>query len=417
MTTTAKTIGIIGLSTMGANLAKNFADSDVIVNVYNRSEAKTKELEGFNNIKCHYSLEAFYNSLGDNKIILLLVKAGQATDDTLDLLSPMLKPNDILIDLGNANYLDSSRRQTKYANYYVCGISGGQKGAREGASLMLSGPKANKEILVNLFSKVAAKDFKGNPTIEYFGEGSEGNIVKTVHNGIEYAQMQVLSELYTILRFLNTLDVTVTSKIFEDWSRSKKDYLCSIMSQALSDPDLVDNTLPKLESKGTGKWTAQLALENNTYSTLISYSYNLRMFDGETYINNLKQEINLDKLSDLYDQSYLMILDEGLDIIKTQIPNINLNSIRRVWQGGCIIRNEQLSSAKSYDFTRFVKLFSNLRTIDIPLPILNMMYQRSLIGIYGLPGHSLLAIARDVFGNHGFYNLEEQKIYKDWENI
>lgn len=416
MSTKGNNIGIIGLSTMGANLAKNFADSNVIVKVFNRSDEKTKELEGVANIKCHYSLEEFYNSLGETKIVMLLVKAGQATDDTLDQLKPFLQSDDIVIDLGNANYLDSKRRQDSIKNYYVCGISGGQKGAREGASLMLSGPKDNKELLLNLFKHVAAKDFKGEPTVEYLGETIEGNIVKTVHNGIEYAQMQVLSELYTILRFLNTLDVASTSEIFKSWSESKKDYLCQIMSQALSNPELIDNTLPKLESKGTGKWTAQLALENNTYSTLISYAYNLRMFQGETYINNLKQDINLDKLSDLYDQSYLMILDEGLDIISNQIPNINLNSVKRVWQGGCIIRNEQLGTSKNYDFTRYVKLFSNLRTIDVPLPILNMMYQRSLIGIYGLPGHSLLAIARDVFGNHGFYNLEDQKTYLNWDN-
>jgi 6-phosphogluconate dehydrogenase len=408
------TIGIIGLSTMGGNLAKNFADKGFTVVVFNRSESKTKDLEGIVNIKTTYSLKDFYDQLGDKKIIMMLVKAGQGTDETIGHLQEFLKPEDILVDLGNANYIDSLRRQQSIPNYYVCGISGGEKGARYGASLMMSGPKANSEELKTILSSVAALDFAGSKTIAYLGETVEGNIVKTVHNGIEYVQMQILSELYSIMRNLGGYVIKDIESTFDKWSEGKSDYLCSVMAQALSDNKLIDNTKPIIESKGTGKWTAELALANDVYSTLINYSYNIRLIKNELTFSDQKIDFDPDALSQLYDSAYNFAIQEGLNIIATKSPTVNLLEVKRIWQGGCIIRNKQLSNIQKLDYTNYITLFGPFQTANIPLPILNMINQSAKINTYGLEGAALLAIARDVFGNHGFYNLEDQKIYLDW---
>jgi 6-phosphogluconate dehydrogenase len=409
-----KILGIIGLSTMGGNLAKNFADKDFTVVVFNRSESKTKDLEGIKNIVTTYSLKEFYDALGPKKIIMMLVKAGQGTDDTINHLQEFLKPDDILVDLGNANYIDSLRRQQSIPNYYVCGISGGEKGARYGASLMMSGPKGNSAELLNILSNVAAQDFDGGATIAYLGESVEGNIVKTVHNGIEYVQMQILSELYSIMRNLGGYLIADIQKTFKSWSETKSDYLCSVMSQALSDNKLIDNTKPIIESKGTGKWTAQMALENDVYSTLINYSYNIRLIKNNLARSDQKIDFDIDNLSSMYDQAYNFALQEGLTVIKTKSPTVNIEEVRRIWQGGCIIRNKQLANVQKLDYTNYISLFKHFQTADIPLPILNMINQYSKINIYGLEGAALLAIARDVFGNHGFYNLNDEKMYLDW---
>jgi 6-phosphogluconate dehydrogenase len=405
-------IGLIGLSTMGANLAKNFADQGIEVVVFNRSYDKTVKLNNIKNILTTKTIEEFYNNLGEIKIILLLVKAGQPTNDTLDSLKPFLTKDDVIIDLGNANYMDSKKRQIEHKNYFVCGISGGEKGARYGASLMLSGPIEHKDMLINLFSKVSALDFYGGKTVGYFGEGVVGNIVKTVHNGIEYAQMQVLSELYTILRFGLNKKIEEIEGIFKEWSISKKDYLSDVMSQALSDPHLIDHVLPILESKGTGKWTAELALKEEVYSVLIPMSYNLRMIEIEVNKSQFATNLNLEDLSQIYDYSYQIIVSEGLRIIKQYQENIDINEVKRVWQGGCIIRNYQLENNQFQDIDS--EILKKLQIIDYPLPLLNTINQNYLISKFGLNGSPLLAIARDVFGSHGFYNLEREKVYLDW---
>jgi 6-phosphogluconate dehydrogenase len=407
-------IGLIGLSTMGSNLALNFAEKGIEVVVYNRSDDKTKKLENQKNIITTYSVDDFIASLGSKKVILLLVKAGEATDSTINNLLPHIKEEDIVIDLGNANYQDSIMRSLKIKNYFVCGISGGEKGARHGASLMLSGNKSHSDDLVLLFSKVASTDFKGAATIEYLGEGIVGNIVKTVHNGIEYVQMQVLAEIYSVLRYYGGYDTLKISQTFEQWSEEKKDYLTEVMSIALKDERLIDTVLPIVESKGTGKWTAQMALKEDVYSTLISYAYNLRMLKGEVLALQQNNDISIEKLSDLYDQAYLNALEEGLSIIYKLSPSVDLKQVRRVWQGGCIIRNHLLLNDKKPDNTRFIKLFSPLRNCDIPLPILSMMYQGALLDVIGSVGNPLIAIARDVFGSHGFHIKSGEIIYKEW---
>lgn len=407
-------VGIIGLSTMGGNLAKNFADKGYTVVVFNRSESKTKLLEGIDNIVTTYSLKDFYETLGSTKIIMLLVKAGQGTDETINHLQEFIKPDDVIIDLGNANYIDSLRRQQMLPNYYVCGISGGEKGARYGASLMFSGPEKLSIQLKEVLSAVAAQDFGGKPTIAYLGSTVEGNVVKTVHNGIEYVQMQILSELYSIMRNIAGLDVTKISDIFGNWAESKSDYLCSVMSQALTDTSLIDNTKPIIESKGTGKWTAELALANDVYSTLINYSYNIRLIKNDLVKSDQKLSIDIIELSKLYDEAYSFAIHEGLNIISSKCPTVDLEEVKRIWQGGCIIRNKQLSNLQKLDYTNYISLFKELQNTELPLPILNMINQQAKINVYGLSGASLLAIARDVFGNHGFYNLKDEKVYLNW---
>ncbi|MGL4758479.1 MAG: NAD(P)-binding domain-containing protein [Patescibacteria group bacterium] len=409
-----KRVGLIGLSTMGQNLAKNFAENGIDVVVYNRTPDKTDLLKNVKNILTTYSIAEFISELGEFQVILLLVKAGEPTDEVLASLEQYKNKESVIVDLGNANYLDSLRRTQSITNYYVCGISGGEEGARNGASLMLSGPEQNATLLIELFSKVAAYDFKKGKTISYLGQSVEGNVVKTIHNGIEYIQMQILSEIYSLLKYIKGQDNEVISSIFEEWSKQKTDYMLEMMAKVIKNQKILDSTLPKVDSKGTGKWSAQLALEKETYSTNLNLVYNLRKIENEILFLPQNLDCSIEKLSDLYDQAFTHALLEGLEVIHSFSSLIDLNEVRRVWQGGCIIRNSSLASKKNYDYARYIKLFSPLRLFDVPLPVLSNMYQNSLIGVYGLPGSPLIACTRDVFGKHGFYNLSGEKISFNW---
>jgi 6-phosphogluconate dehydrogenase len=423
-----KTIAIIGLSTMGSNLALNFASKGIRVIVYNRSIEKTKALENHNNIVCAYSLQELFEAFGDQtRIVLLMVKAGVATDLTIDSLEPFLKTEDYLIDLGNAHPFDSLRRQekailTKSYNYCVCGISGGSEGARNGACLMFSG--LNKEAWLNsglkdILEVVSAKNFDNQATLGHFGSNVEGNYVKTIHNGIEYVQLQVLAEIYHFLRLeLGVglgLSLEKISTIFKTWAIEKNDYLLEVFAQVTKNKEL-DKVLPLIGSKGTGKWTTQLALEKDLPLFLIPLAYNLRLLsetlpliwpnykeqletETETNITNI-----LEKLSQIYDLGYQYALKEGLDILKSLKPELDQSLALQIWQGGCIIRNLQLQTLDP-DFEpnhlKFFKLYHELALDKAPqIPLLAMIKELTELKISGMGQANTISLARNIFGDH-----------------
>ena len=205
-------IGLIGLATMGINLARNIANKGFAVSVFNRTTEKTekfiKDFGEESDEKLHGSktLKEFVSSLETPRKIILLVKAGSAVDDMIAELSPLLDKNDIIIDCGNSHFKDTERRQTDLAkkslNFIGCGISGGEEGALHGPSLMPGGNIAAWEKIRPIFEKIAAKDFSGKSCVTHIGDFGSGHFVKMVHNGIEYAIMQLLAESYDILKNL-----------------------------------------------------------------------------------------------------------------------------------------------------------------------------------------------------------------------
>ena len=290
-------IGVVGLAVMGKNLAWNIESRGYSVSVYNRSSDKTdlmiKESEG-KQIHPTYSLEDFVNSLEKPRKILLMVKAGPATDATIDSLLPLLDDDDILIDGGNTNYQDTIRRNKALAesgiNFIGMGVSGGEIGALTGPSLMPGGQQEAYNKVSDILDAIAAKAKDGAACVEYIGPNGAGHYVKMVHNGIEYADMQLIAESYAMMKELLGMSHEEISKTFKEWNAGElESYLIEITGDIFTKLDennepLVEKILDTAGQKGTGKWTSINALELGIPLTIITESVFAR------FISSIKEE-------------------------------------------------------------------------------------------------------------------------------
>src|SRR6478672_4668261 len=267
-------IGLIGLGVMGQNLALNIERNGFPVAVYDREAPVLDKFiarESGKQIIGAHTPEEFVRSLERPRKIILLVKAGPPVDWTINLIKPALEPGDIIIDGGNSNFKDTERREKELQDTGMfmigSGTSGGEKGALWGPSLMPGGDRQAYEQIRPIWEAIAAKVPDG-PCVTYIGPGGSGHFVKMVHNGIEYGDMQLIAEVYGLLRDGFGLSAEAMADIFEEWNRGDlESYLIEITAKILrvKDPDtgkpLVDLVLDKAGQKGTGKWTSQLALD------------------------------------------------------------------------------------------------------------------------------------------------------------
>lgn len=268
-------IGVVGLAVMGSNLALNIESRGHAVSVYNRSRAKTDALIAAfpeRKLVAAYSLEEFIDSLEKPRRILLMVKAGAATDETIAAIKPLLDQGDILIDGGNTHFTDTMRRNDELAksgiHFIGTGISGGEEGALKGPAIMPGGPRAAYDLVAPILTEIAAKAADGAPCVAYIGPNGAGHFVKMVHNGIEYGDMQLIAESYAVLKHAAGLSNGELSKVYADWNAGElNSYLIEITAQIFckkdteTDHDLVDVILDRAAQKGTGKWTSQNALD------------------------------------------------------------------------------------------------------------------------------------------------------------
>ncbi|MFC0178516.1 NADP-dependent phosphogluconate dehydrogenase [Thorsellia kenyensis] len=289
-------IGVVGMAVMGRNLALNIESRGYSVSIYNRSADKTDEVIQDNPDKKlipYYTAEEFVQSLEKPRRILLMVKAGEATDKTIASLTPFLDKGDILIDGGNTFFLDTIRRNKELSeqgfNFIGTGVSGGEEGALKGPSIMPGGQKAAYELVAPILHEIAAK--VGNEAcVTYIGPDGAGHYVKMVHNGIEYGDMQLIAEAYSLLKHALDLDNDSMAKTFHEWNAGElSSYLIEITAQIFTKKDdegnyLVDVILDEAANKGTGKWTSQSALDLGIPLTLITESVFAR------YISSMKQE-------------------------------------------------------------------------------------------------------------------------------
>ena len=266
-------VGVIGLSVMGASLAQNMANKGLEVSVYNRSEEKTRGLlkKGLERLHGHYSLAEFVDSLESPRQIYILVKSGKPVDAVLSQLSELVSEEDVVVDLGNSNWKDTERRKQEWDgafNFVGAGVSGGEDGALHGPSLM---PGGDEEIIdsyvLPVLQKIAAKDFQGKPCVTNVGKGPAGHFVKMVHNGIEYAIMQGIAEVYDILRSQGYSNLEI-QEIFRSLNYGNlQSYLLDITISILGTKDkegqgfLVDRVSDIAKAKGTGGWTVEAGLE------------------------------------------------------------------------------------------------------------------------------------------------------------
>src|SRR5664279_3968548 len=276
MTASEPHFGLTGLATMGANLARNVAHHDIPVAVHNRTTSRMQsfvEQHGDEGpITGHESTEEWIGSLATPRVIMSMVQAGDATDAVIEDITPHLDRGDILIDGGNANFRDTQRRHATLAEHGIhflgVGVSGGEEGALKGPSIMAGGDREPYDESVNPILEAIAADVDGTPCCTYVGPDGAGHYVKMVHNGIEYADMQLISESYDLLRHGAGLEVPEIADRFLTWNESElESFLIEISARVLAKTDertgqpLVDVILDAAEQKGTGRWTAQNALE------------------------------------------------------------------------------------------------------------------------------------------------------------
>ena len=362
--------GMIGLGVMGRNLALNVEEKGFSVAVWN---LETEWVEKFvqENRERQFTgtitLEDFVRSLERPRRIMMMIKAGAPVDATIERLKPLLDAGDIVIDGGNSYYKDTQRRERELKaaglNFIGCGVSGGEEGARHGPSLMPGGDRAAYEHLRAVFEAIAAKTDSG-PCVTYVGPDGAGHFVKTVHNGIEYGDMQLIAEAYDMLRKALRLDAKEMAEIFEDWNRgSLESFLIEITATILRVRDdetgrpLVDLVLDKAEQKGTGKWTVQEAVELGVPVPTIAAAIDARV------ISSLKDEriaaskkikgpratsSRADKkrlvtaIRDALYASKICSYAQGMNLIRKGSEEYNWNiqsgELARIWKGGCIIR-------------------------------------------------------------------------------
>ncbi|QIQ41718.1 MAG: NADP-dependent phosphogluconate dehydrogenase [Buchnera aphidicola (Microlophium carnosum)] len=289
-------IGVVGMAVMGRNLALNIESKNYTVSIFNRTSSITKEIINQHkkkNIFPYFSIEDFINSLMKPRCILLMVQSGRATDETIKLIIPYLEKEDILIDAGNTFYKDTIRRSEELSKYGInfigMGVSGGELGALHGPSIMPGGQRTAYNLVFPILQKISAK-FKGDSCVSYIGPNGSGHYVKMIHNGIEYGDMQLISESYFLLKSLLNLSNEELSSIFSEWNKGElNSYLIEITKNIFIKKDhngkyLIDIILDVAEDKGTGKWISKNALELREPLSLITESVFSR------YLSSLKQQ-------------------------------------------------------------------------------------------------------------------------------
>lgn len=375
-------IGVIGLAVMGKNLAWNIESRGYSVSVYNRSREKTDEMLNESkgkNVVGTYTIEEFVQSLEKPRKILLMVKAGNPTDATIEQLKPYLDKGDILIDGGNTFFEDTRRRNHELSelgiHFIGTGVSGGEEGALTGPSIMPGGQKEAYELVAPILKDIAAK-VEGEPCTTYIGPDGAGHYVKMVHNGIEYGDMQLIAESYFLMKNVLGLSAEELHEVFADWNKGELDsYLIEITADIFTKKDdetgkpMVDVILDKAGQKGTGKWTSQSALDLGVSLPIITESVFARFIsaikdervkaskilngpetkpfegDKEAFVESIRKALYMSKIC-----SYAQGFAQMRSASEEYGWDLSYGEIAMIFRGGCIIRAQFLQKIKeAYD--------------------------------------------------------------------
>ena len=359
-------IGVLGLGVMGSSLAENFIRNGFPTALYSR-EPFERDRFARRNLSGYVmtdSLAAFAASLQRPRRIVMMITAGPAVDAVKDAIAPYLEEGDILVDGGNSYYEDTNRRTFEYAqlglNFVGMGVSGGERGALEGPSMMVGGSDDAWKALAPYLQKAAAK--AGDVICcNHVGEGGSGHYVKMVHNGIEYAVMELIAETWQLLREGYELREEEIADLFDGMKDGRlSSYLAEITAKVLRYPDedgspLVEKILPVAGQKGTGKWTTLESVERGVYTPMIYESASVRSFSehrtafpgyGSGYFLTLESDCDTKVIEDALYLGIVCCYAQGLSLIRKASEtfgwNINLAASASLWEGGCIIRSEML---------------------------------------------------------------------------
>ncbi|MEU9465764.1 NADP-dependent phosphogluconate dehydrogenase [Streptomyces avermitilis] len=371
MSTTAQ-IGVTGLAVMGRNLARNFARNGYTVALHNRTASRTRDLvEEFGHEGDFVPAETakdFVAALERPRRLVIMVKAGAPTDAVIEEFAPLLEPGDMIIDGGNAHFADTRRRERELReqdiHFVGTGISGGEEGALHGPSIMPGGSPESYASLGPMLEKISAKADDGAPCVTHVGPDGAGHFVKMVHNGIEYADMQLIGEAYQLLRDVAGYTPAQIADIFRTWNTGRLDsYLIEITAEVLSHVDaatgkpFVDVVQDQAEQKGTGRWTVQIALDLGVPVSGIAEAVFARSLSGHQELREASRglagpkaaplgEAEAAAFADRVEQalyaSKIVSYTQGFHEIAAGGDeydwNIDLGKIASIWRGGCIIR-------------------------------------------------------------------------------
>ncbi len=456
-------IAVIGLAVMGQNLIMNMNDHGFRVVAFNRTASKVdaflaNEAKGSQVIGAQ-SIEEMVSQLKKPRRVMLMVKAGEAVDQTIEHLLPYLEAGDIIIDGGNSLFSDTARRvdyiESKGLYYIGTGVSGGEEGARNGPSIMPGGSPAAWPHVKDIFQTIAAKVEDGSPCCEWVGEGGAGHYVKMVHNGIEYGDEQLICEAYQLLKDHLGLPANEIASVFAEWNKGELDsFLIHITAEILAYQDthgtpLLNNILDAAGQKGTGKWTVINSAELGQPATLISEALYARFVsalkeerviaaktlsgppavsseDASTFTENIRQALYASKIVS-YAQGYMLMraaaAEYGWDL--------NYGGIALMWRGGCIIRSRFLGDIKNaYDRNTaltnllldpfFVKALETCQAswrkviasaVQAGIPVPAMSTALAFYDAYRsdrLPAN-LLQAQRDYFGAHTYERIDKPR--------
>ena len=455
-------IGLIGLGVMGSNLALNIAEKGYPIAVYNRTSTRTGaffenagDLRG-NIVPCA-SLEELVAQIKPPRPIILMVQAGKAVDEQIEGLRDLLAQGDIIIDAGNANFRDTMRRFAELEGsgltFIGMGVSGGEEGARHGPSIMVGGKEDAYKRVESILTAIAAR-YEGEPCCAWLGEGGAGHFVKTIHNGIEYADMQMIAEIYGILRDGFGMEAKEIGAIFARWNEGRlNSYLVEITAAVLDVADpatgkpIVDMILDRAGQKGTGRWSAVEAQMMGVPATAIESAVAARSLSAEkelreaaaraygstaeppsgapdaAFIDDLELALFAGKIA-AYAQGFA-VMAEASSEFKWNLP---MPTIARIWRAGCIIRSQFLGTlARSFEadtkaenlllIDDFVEMMSSAQ------PSLRRVVSHAALGGLPVPALSaalgyfdafrqargtanLIQAQRDYFGAHGFERID-----------
>lgn len=460
-------IGVVGMAVMGKNLALNIESRGYSVAIYNRTGSKTEKVVADHpdkNLVPSYTIEDFVNSLETPRRIILMVKAGAPTDATIKSLLPHLDKGDVLIDGGNTFFQETMRRNEELdnsgINFIGMGVSGGEKGALEGPSLMPGGQKEAYDLVEPILKKIAAKAEDGEACVTYVGPNGAGHYVKMVHNGIEYGDMELIAESYNLMRNLLGLSNDEISDVFNEWKDGElKSYLIDITADILTRKDdlgtgkpIVDVILDRAGNKGTGKWSSQSALElgvpqslitESVYARYISAMKNERVAASQVLPNpefdlgDVNKKELVEKIRRALYFSKIMSYAQGFEQLRVASENydwnLNYGDMAKIWREGCIIRAQFLQKiTDAYEKNPELK---NLMLDDYFKKIVEE-YQNDVRDIAALaikagvacPGFSsaityydqyrsahlpanIIQAQRDYFGAHTYERTDREGIY------
>ncbi|WP_460273989.1 NADP-dependent phosphogluconate dehydrogenase [Celeribacter sp. ULVN23_4] len=452
-------IGLVGLGVMGANLSLNIAESGFPIAVFNRTGSVTDAFVASagdlaSQLVPVKTYEEMMASLATPRAVIIMVKAGGPVDAVIDALTPLMEPGDMIIDAGNADFHDTRRREAalrdKGLNFIGMGVSGGEEGARHGPSIMVGGNPDSYAVIHDIIEAIAAKH-EGVPCAAHFGPDGAGHFVKTVHNGIEYADMQMIAEVYGLLRDGAGRTPAEIGALFAEWDKGTlRSYLVEITAKVLQTADpktgqpMVDVIVDKAGQKGTGRWTAIEAITLGQSPSTIEAAVAARSWSSE----KTSREAGADLFGDLAAEplpmpsdkdlelallaAKIIAYDQGFKILSAASENydwgLDLATAAEVWREGCIIRSALLDDMASaireglpHDQLIFAPRFADLiregasalrRTVayaasaGLPVPAFSNALAYFDTMRQGRGTTDLVQAQRDFFGAHGFERVD-----------